>query len=65
MRSTALSAYDMSTEEMRRFATAVRKTRLSCLYGYVSALEKFARFLREEDLETAAHESLSHDRLKQ
>jgi phenylacetate-CoA ligase len=51
MRTTALSAYGMSAEEMRRFAAAVRKTRPRILYGYVSALERFARFLRDEDLD--------------
>jgi phenylacetate-CoA ligase len=50
MRTTALSAYGMSAAAMRRFAAAVGKVRPSCLYGYVSALERFARFLRDEDV---------------
>lgn len=51
-----LSAYELSDDKMRRFARELRRARPTSIYGYASALETFARFLRAESIDLALAE---------
>lgn len=46
-----LSAYEMTPDSMRRFANRIRARRPRAVYGYVSALEVFGHYLKDQDLD--------------
>jgi phenylacetate-CoA ligase len=46
-----LSAYDMTEESMARFVRGVERAKPSELYGYVSALETMARFVKARGID--------------
>lgn len=47
MNTFFLSAYEMSHENMARFAETLRRVKPRSIYGYSSALERFAVFVRD------------------
>ncbi len=48
---SVLSAYELSDENMYCFAEHLRRVRPASIYGYASALEKFARFLYDKRID--------------
>ncbi|TWT52650.1 Phenylacetate-coenzyme A ligase [Rubripirellula amarantea] len=49
-RRAYLSALDMTDENMRQFASALKRTRARYVIGYVGALQAFARYVAAKDI---------------